>query len=419
MFKNVGNKSVKVHPKQKLTFKFLQAKERSNSTFTAKELAEASTYDLKASLKAKLSRSEFGEFIVKLKEGSYKAQNTSGITVEDYAYRTSSNYRILNPTKNLTSTSAKTESRILLDKSVQAILAAIEIYNKPNFAYREETFSILIVNAWELLLKSKIVFDSKENLESLYIKDMHKPNEFVKSRSGNYRTISMGDAIKIITLNDILVNNLKILIELRDNAIHFRNDSYGLNLKLLEVGTASLQSYLEITKEWFKKDLSKYNFYIMPMSFFHSHEMQSYSINSESQQNQNLINYISKKEKEHPFNEDNGHRISLHLETKFVKSKFKFDSDNPDAISVIINEEDKFKTKFIWNYRDHLIPGLRKRYTNFKQDQRFYNLLKEFKSNNKFYQERYLNAKENKGTSRGWYDPNILKEFDCYYIKKG
>lgn len=33
--------------------------------------------------------------------------------------------------------------RSLLDKSVNSMLSAIEIYNKPNFSYREETFAIL------------------------------------------------------------------------------------------------------------------------------------------------------------------------------------------------------------------------------------------------------------------------------------
>ena len=42
----------------------------------------------------------------------------------------------------------------ILDKSIAACVSAIEVYNKPDFRYREETFSILMVNAWELLLKS-------------------------------------------------------------------------------------------------------------------------------------------------------------------------------------------------------------------------------------------------------------------------
>jgi len=57
----------------------------------------------------------------------------------------------------------------LVDKSIAAALAAIEVYNKPDFRYREESFVILLVNAWELLLKAKILKDSKNRLSSLYV----------------------------------------------------------------------------------------------------------------------------------------------------------------------------------------------------------------------------------------------------------
>ena len=50
----------------------------------------------------------------------------------------------------------KSRSRTLYDKSLSAMLAAIEVYNKPDFFYREETFAILAINGWELLLKARI-----------------------------------------------------------------------------------------------------------------------------------------------------------------------------------------------------------------------------------------------------------------------
>lgn len=48
-------------------------------------------------------------------------------------------------------------SQRLLKNSEAALLSAIEIYNKPAFSYREETFAILALNAWELLLKAKVL----------------------------------------------------------------------------------------------------------------------------------------------------------------------------------------------------------------------------------------------------------------------
>jgi hypothetical protein len=59
-------------------------------------------------------------------------------------------------------------SSSLAQKSVQAAVAAIEIYNKPDFSYREEAFSLLMSNAWELLLKAKWLLDHKEDVSSLH-----------------------------------------------------------------------------------------------------------------------------------------------------------------------------------------------------------------------------------------------------------
>ena len=59
--------------------------------------------------------------------------------------------------------------RALLDKAMDSMLSAIEIYNKPNFNYREETFAVLAINAWELLLKAYILRENRYNLRSIYV----------------------------------------------------------------------------------------------------------------------------------------------------------------------------------------------------------------------------------------------------------
>lgn len=58
---------------------------------------------------------------------------------------------------------------VLVDKSVEASLAAIEIYNKPNFTYREEVFAILMLNAWELLLKARVMKEERGNPRSIEV----------------------------------------------------------------------------------------------------------------------------------------------------------------------------------------------------------------------------------------------------------
>ena len=67
--------------------------------------------------------------------------------------------------------------RALRSNSRAAILAAIEIYNKPQIEYRDECFTILLINAWELLLKAIL---SKHKQRIFYPKRRHEP----------YRTLS-------------------------------------------------------------------------------------------------------------------------------------------------------------------------------------------------------------------------------------
>ena len=60
---------------------------------------------------------------------------------------------------------------------------------------------------------------------------------------------------------------------------------------------------------WFDFDLSRYNFFLMPISFFHSFEIESFSINNKDIQVKNLLNYIHQKELLYHENDLNDHNI--------------------------------------------------------------------------------------------------------------
>ena len=45
----------------------------------------------------------------------------------------------------------------LIEKSTEAFIMGLEIYNKPTIKYRVEGFSFFICNAWELMLKAKLL----------------------------------------------------------------------------------------------------------------------------------------------------------------------------------------------------------------------------------------------------------------------
>lgn len=412
MAKKRKPRSQPVTKQQRAALAFLQEQESQNRPFTIQEFSLASGYGIEnASLPAKLNRGEFGDFIIRQTEGWFKAHGTIGLSPQDYARRVSTKNRV-------GSGMPDTFSGKLAEKSIQAALSAIEVYNKPDFKYREESFAILIVNAWELLLKARVVFDKADSIESLYVLVKDKQTgEMVpkRTRSGNPMTLSIGDAIECLALDTVLKQHLYAMTEIRDNAIHLMNDSPMLKAKVQEVGTASLRNYLQAIKDWFNADLSKYNFYIMPMSFFHAHEMQSYSISSEAEQHQNLLRYIANMESGHEQESASPFAIALELKTDFVKSSLKLDPGNPNAIAIRTDAEDVYKTTFTWSYTEHLRPRLKERYTDFKFDSKFNALKKRLEKDKKLAQWRPLDPNKPNGSGKWFYCPNILNGFDKHY----
>jgi len=88
-------------------------------------------------------------------------------------------------------------SKRLMKNAEAALISSIEVYNKPTFAYREETFAILALNAWELLLNSKLlaVNDKQTQLSlclfcknKLHLGNYQKKQYVKRNRTGNSMT---------------------------------------------------------------------------------------------------------------------------------------------------------------------------------------------------------------------------------------
>jgi len=321
--------------------------------------------------------------------------------------------------------SRKQRHRYILEKSIQAVISAIEVYNKPDFKYREESFAILMVNGWELLTKARIVQISNNSLKSIYAIDYsarrkdgipYKNVKFKKNRTGNYYTIDVFTAMKLANVDKVVRDNIELLVEIRDNSVHFINDSHLLEKKVLEIGTASLKSYVTLVKDWFEYDLTKYNFYLMPISFFHAHELESYSINDEDEQHKNLLGFIASKEEEHPSNVQKKHNISLILETKFVRSKsmeglnIKYDPNSDNEMKIVVSAEEQFRNKYPLNWTDHVKPQIVKEIPEVKFNSEFWKLKRKLEQNSKLCGERPLDWNKPNKTKKTFYSTNFVSE---------
>lgn len=131
----------------------------------------------------------------------------------------------------------------MLEKSQEAFLLAIEIYNKPTIKYRLEGFAFFICNAWELLLKSYII--KNNDMDSIYYKN--KPD----------RTIALNDCIKKVFTNekDPTRKNLEIIVDLRNTSTHFIiKEMENIYLPFLQANTLN---YSQKLFDFFNIDITK------------------------------------------------------------------------------------------------------------------------------------------------------------------
>ena len=130
----------------------------------------------------------------------------------------------------------------LVDKSIEAFIMGLKIYNKPTIKYRIEGFSFFICNAWELMLKAELL----NRNEDIYYSD----------KSG--RTLSLEPTIKKIysDKNTRVRLNLEKIIELRNISTHFITEDY--EAKYAPLFQACVLNFVNEIKRFHNIDISNY-----------------------------------------------------------------------------------------------------------------------------------------------------------------
>ena len=324
----------------------------------------------------------------------------------------------------------KSRSRQILDKSIAAILSAIEIYNKPNFTYREESFSVLAINAWELLFKARLLQLANNRLSSIleYERRQRQNGELSKklyrkkNRTGNYSTVGIFKALNTLindfgdTIPMVIRSNLEALGEIRDNSVHFLNNDFTLRKTIHEIGSASTRNYLHLVRQWFGTDLRQYNIFLMPIAFIRDvNSAEGIALNS---QERKLLEYVQTMKMKHRNKLEADFAFTLDVELRIKKSRSDSRaevviSNSSEAIPVYLDEE-QIKEIYPWDYQI-LITRLRRRFSNFKITPKFHRIKKELEFNSKYCNTRFLDPGNPKSSKKKFYNPNIIKEFDKHY----
>jgi hypothetical protein len=244
----------------------------------------------------------------------------------------------------------------------------------------------------------------------------------VPSRSGVYRSVGMFESIDRLhneygdKVHPSVRDNLELLCEVRDNAVHFFNKGFDISRIVQELGTACLSNYLVVIRQWFAIDMSTYNFFLMPLAFVREErEVQALSLNSDERR---LIDFLRAKCSSGDDSAEREFSVSLRLDVKFARSKSDGAqrvriSNDPDATPVKLSEED-IREKYPWDY-DILTTRLRRRYSDFKANQKYHEVRKPLETDDRFTYKRYLDQASRSGIGKCYYNPNIVREFDAHY----
>ncbi|WP_206644491.1 DUF3644 domain-containing protein [Pseudoalteromonas sp. PS5] len=125
--------------------------EENGTTFTAEMVAQRTTYS-KNSINKYINEKLLDKYIFHAgSRAKYRIEGISALSNDEFLA--------------VMSQSAKTKQKKpeeqfhdkLVSRSLDAFTLALEVYNRPSMKNRVEAFAIMMVNAWELLLKAEIL----------------------------------------------------------------------------------------------------------------------------------------------------------------------------------------------------------------------------------------------------------------------
>lgn len=304
----------------------------------------------------------------------------------------------------------KSITKQLLDASVAALFAGIEIHNKPHISYRYSSSVILIINAWELALKAFVYkYIGKKNVYEG--KDGHTIS-FTKA-ADNVRVYL--NTIKPKSFEAVF-DNLMLLNEYRCKDVHFVGAKID-PLMFMLISKAVL-NYDEFIKKHFNKDITRDdNLIILPIGLklplnpieylrqeyklaqddFVSHVIQNIKeLNAANIQESIVVGFdIFTASVKKATNADIVAAIDSSAGVKLTKSVRV--TDDPNAPAMRIEPDLPPLT-----YSD-LQKRLKKRNPEMKFGKKFNSIIRELKKNPALCRERLLNPKKKDGTKTWFY----------------
>lgn len=318
-----------------------------------------------------------------------------------------------------------------LEKAEAALIAAVEVYNKPAFRYREETFALLAINAWELLLKARLLKSAANDPKAIRVYEPRRTKSgraskklyLKRNRAGAPMTLSLSacltplDKDPATRVSPEIKANLEALIAIRDNAAHYIHASPILERQVLEVASATVRNFITLSKTWFDRDFSNSLSLVLPLSFVNP--QQDFDAIVVTQGENRLIKYLQGLAAKEP-EPDSPYSVAVRVQVKFERSKLPTASkvqitNDPDSVKVVLTEQD-VRERYPWDYRA-LTQRCAARYRDFKIDAKYHGLRKPLAGDAKYVHSRFLDPANPKSGRKDFYSPAVLELLDEHYVR--
>lgn len=322
----------------------------------------------------------------------------------------------------------------LVKNSIAAYFAAIEIHNKPSIAYRYETVTLLMMNAWELALKAYVRKYIKNR--SIFTDDGHTiPLDKALDYVAEHRNSIKSKSFTAIKLNIIEIEKY------RNSITHFYCEELEPYIFMLVARSAL--NYVEFIKEYFSKDIMfDEGLFIMPLGFklpfspedFLSEHAAKYAASEESRAFiKDIVNVIQSLK-------DDGieDSIVLGFDIYFENVKKATNSDILAAITSIDTADVTFakitnvrltddpnaqvfnmsdeEFRKIWKYSHReVVAWCRTNIQGFKQSTLFNEIMRELQKDINCAYTRKLDSQNAKSPTKTFYTDNALLQIKSKY----
>lgn len=325
----------------------------------------------------------------------------------------------------------------LVDNSKSALISAIEIHNKPIFAYRYEVVSMLIINAWELLLKAYLL---KNHQEIKVIRDDGTTKPFEEC----VESVRSSIGLEFFATAE----NIKKVYEYRCNCIHFYQED--IDVLLYSLSSKSVELYSEFIHTYFGVDLSEEsNLILLPIGFkkpispiiylsnksalettsppvteFIKSIITSTNILIDNNLDDSILvgyklsltneNRISNADIKAAVTKDEG-AAAINIATVLPENIQITDEDNAKKIRL---EEETLYGKIYTDDYGTVSANCKNMFSDFLQNNKFREIIRNLKNNPQFHRKRYLDFAKQSGSGKDYYTKAIYDEIAKHYTKK-